>query len=52
MTLARVVKRKRKELAGQINVPAKDAEEATFYDCAERIMTEVSSSYQQRGGEY
>ncbi|CAD6442469.1 3b1c5d94-71da-4aaa-ad5b-e1f54b981972 [Sclerotinia trifoliorum] len=40
MTLARVVKRHRKELAERIKVPAEDAKLPKFYDCAERIMTE------------
>lgn len=43
MTLARVVKRHRIELGGRIEVPAKDAELPKFYDCAERIMTKVST---------
>ncbi|PVH70475.1 hypothetical protein DL98DRAFT_554018 [Cadophora sp. DSE1049] len=41
VTLARVVKRPRRELARlRIEVPAQDAEEPHFFDCAERIMTE------------
>ncbi|KAH6703016.1 hypothetical protein BKA61DRAFT_494386 [Leptodontidium sp. MPI-SDFR-AT-0119] len=41
VTLARVVKRHRKELARlRIQIPAPDAEEPDFFDCAERIMTE------------
>jgi hypothetical protein len=44
VTLSRVVRRHRKELVGlKITVPDKDAEEAGFYDCAERIITEVNA---------
>ncbi|PVH67614.1 hypothetical protein DL98DRAFT_639763 [Cadophora sp. DSE1049] len=41
VTLARVVKCPRRELARlRIEVPAQDAKEPYFFDCAERIMTE------------